>query len=155
MSAAAAGNTAVTSVGAACAFDAAGTASAPAANIASAMQPIRGLRARSVVAMFFMARQPILNQMVKSSSSGCLALSADAGPDDDPCSPRRDHRDVAVHGVLGLGVGRHEVEAACHRLQNDSLLGHRQGRAETAADAAAEGNPLVRAGLAVLPALRP
>jgi hypothetical protein len=58
-----------------------------------------------------------------------------------------------VQGALGLGLGGLEVEAAGHRLQNHAHLGHRQGGAEAAADAAAEGDPLVGPGLAAEPAL--
>ena len=55
----------------------------------------------------------------------------------------------------GSGSRGFEVEAAGRRLEHDPLLGHRQGRAEAAADAAAEGEPLVGARLAVEPALGP
>ena len=75
--------------------------------------------------------------------------------DDDAAAARRDHRHVAVQGALGLRVRGDEVEAAGGRLEDDALLGHRQRRAEAAADAAAEGQPLVGAGLAVVPALGP
>ena len=52
--------------------------------------------------------------------------------------------------VLGL-----QVQAPGHRLEHDPLLGHRQRRAQTAPDAAAEGDPLVGPGLVPQPALGP
>jgi hypothetical protein len=72
---------------------------------------------------------------------------------DDAAAAGRDHRHVAVQGVLGGGVVGLEVEAAGHRLEDDTHLGHCQGGAEAAADAAAEGDPLIGAGLAAEPAL--
>ena len=85
-------------------------------------------------------------------SFGAVPGSA-ARADDDARAARRDHRHVAVQGALGRRVLDFEVEPPRRRLEDDALLGHRQRRAQAAADAAAEGDPLVGPRLAVEPAL--
>ncbi len=80
-------------------------------------------------------------------------LGLAAAAQDDPAAARGDHRHVAVQGMLGLGLCGLEVEAPGGRLQYDAHLGHRQGSAEAAADAAAEGDPLISARFAAEPAL--
>jgi hypothetical protein len=60
-----------------------------------------------------------------------------------------------VHGVLGLGLGRLEVQPLDHRPHHHALLGHCERGPEAAADAATERDPLVGARLVTLPALRP
>ena len=79
--------------------------------------------------------------------------STQARADDDGGAVGGDHRHVAVPRPLRLGIRGLEVEAASHRLEHDPLLGHRQRRAEAAAGAAAERDPLVGARLAAGPAL--
>src|SRR4051794_9751224 len=63
--------------------------------------------------------------------------------DDDACPVLGDHRHVALARVLGRRVRRGEVDAPGDRAQDDLLLDHRQGRAQAAADAAAERDPRV------------
>src|SRR2546421_1824525 len=75
--------------------------------------------------------------------------------DDDACPVLGDHRHVALARVLGRRVGRGEVDAPGDRAQDDLLLDHGQRRAEAAPDAAAEGDPRVRPGLAAEEALGP
>src|SRR3954451_5855639 len=75
--------------------------------------------------------------------------------DDDACPVLGDHRHVALARVLGLRVGRGQVDALGDRAQDDLLLDHRQRGAQAAPDAAAERDPRVRAGLAAEEALGP
>ena len=75
---------------------------------------------------------------------------------DHPRRRGRDHRHVAVHArarAPGRSASRSRRRAIA--LEHHALLGHRQRGAEAAADAAAERDPLVGAGLVAEPALGP
>src|SRR5271166_5846497 len=86
-------------------------------------------------------------------AGNALARSAQPCPERGAGAPRGDHRHVAVLCMLGLGAVGLEVQAARHRAQHDALLGHRERRPQAAPCAAAEWDPLIRAGLAREPAL--
>jgi hypothetical protein len=74
---------------------------------------------------------------------------------DHPRPTSGHHRDVAVASRLGRLLRREQVCAAGDRAQHDALLGHRQGRAQAAANPAAERDPGVGPRLHAEEALGP
>src|SRR5262245_63876333 len=94
-----------------------------------------------------------------TTAGSCRSGWATAGPGSDPrlddhaaASVRCERDRAALNPFGGAALGQ-ELDLAQDRAQHDPHLVEGEARAQAAADASAEGNPFVGAGLAIEEAL--
>src|SRR5919198_1050515 len=106
------------------------------------------------------AEQALTTLRDGGGSTGTLTNSGTRAPESAPQqarprSTRRPDRDVAPSWQLDRVTRRPQLTHREHGPQHDLHLEHREARAQTAAPAAAERDPRVRAGRLLEEALRP